>query len=221
MKLGRIVGTVVSTRKDPSLDSLKLLIVENLTTDLGREGGYVVAVDSVGAGLGEVILYATGSSARLTAVTKDRPVDAVIMGIVFVQNVTMLEVWTSVLKWLENAVGTTNYAVTFSINFAVDIALPVDIMGLTYWIAGKFNKINLVENFTRFGYAIIALDVAGHIAHNLFHLLAEGKSMKEVGAILDLTTRTVAFHKYRMMEQLGLKSSAELVTFAVRSGVVA
>src|SRR5690349_7413807 len=82
MKLGRIVGTVVSTRKDPSLDSLKLLIVENLTTDLGREGGYVVAVDSVGAGLGEVILYATGSSARLTAATKDRPVDAVIMGIV-------------------------------------------------------------------------------------------------------------------------------------------
>ena len=52
MKLGRIVGTVVSTRKDPSLGSLKLLIVENLTTDLGREGGYVVAVDSVGAGLG-------------------------------------------------------------------------------------------------------------------------------------------------------------------------
>ena len=82
MKLGRIVGTVVSTRKDPSLASLKLLVVENLTTDLDREGGYVVAVDSVGAGLGEVILYATGSSARLTTSTKDRPVDAVIMAIV-------------------------------------------------------------------------------------------------------------------------------------------
>jgi len=47
-----------------------------------RRTGYVVAVDSVGAGVGEVVLYATGSSARLTAVTKDRPVDAVIMGIV-------------------------------------------------------------------------------------------------------------------------------------------
>ena len=82
MKLGRIVGTVVSTRKDPSLASLKLLVVENLTTDLAREGGYVVAVDSVGAGQGEVILYAPGSSARLTAATKDRPVDAVIMAIV-------------------------------------------------------------------------------------------------------------------------------------------
>jgi hypothetical protein len=102
---------------------------------------------------------------------------AVIMGIVFVQNVTMLEVWTSVLKWLENAVGTTNYAVTFSITFAIAIALPVAMLGLTSWIAGKFNKTNLLENFTRFGYAIIALDVAGHIAHNLFHLLAEGKSI--------------------------------------------
>ena len=82
MKLGRIVGTVVSTRKDPTLESLKLLIVDNLTTSLDKEGGYVIAVDSVGAGIGEVILYATGSSARLTSVTKDRPVDAVIMAIV-------------------------------------------------------------------------------------------------------------------------------------------
>lgn len=82
MKLGRIVGSVVSTRKDPSLSSLKLLVVENLTTTLEREGGYVIAVDSVGAGASEVVLYATGSSARLTAVTRDRPVDAVIMAIV-------------------------------------------------------------------------------------------------------------------------------------------
>lgn len=82
MKLARIVGSVVSTRKDPSLESLTLLIVENLSTTLEREGGYVVAVDSVGAGVGEIVLYATGSSARLTPVTKDRPVDAVIMAIV-------------------------------------------------------------------------------------------------------------------------------------------
>lgn len=82
MKLGKIVGTVVASRKDPSLESLKLLVVANLTTTLEAEGGYVVAVDSVGAGVGEVILYATGSSARQTAVTKDRPVDAVIMAIV-------------------------------------------------------------------------------------------------------------------------------------------
>ncbi|MFP5355649.1 MAG: EutN/CcmL family microcompartment protein [Gemmatimonadota bacterium] len=82
MKLGRVIGSVVATRKDPSLESLKLLIVENVTSALEREGGYGVAVDSGGAGVGEVVLYATGSSARLTAVTKDRPVDAVIMAIV-------------------------------------------------------------------------------------------------------------------------------------------
>ena len=82
MKLGRVAGTVVATRKDPSLESLKLLVVENMTTTLEREGGYVVAVDSGGAGMGEVVLYASGSSARLTNVTKDRPVDAVIMAIV-------------------------------------------------------------------------------------------------------------------------------------------
>jgi DNA-binding NarL/FixJ family response regulator len=55
----------------------------------------------------------------------------------------------------------------------------------------------------------------------VLQLLAEGRSMKEVGAILELTPRTVAFHKYRMMEQLRLKTSAELVQFAVRQGVVA
>jgi DNA-binding NarL/FixJ family response regulator len=54
----------------------------------------------------------------------------------------------------------------------------------------------------------------------VLQLLAEGRSMKEVGALLDLTPRTVAFHKYRMMEQLGLKTSAELVHFAVKQGVV-
>jgi len=55
----------------------------------------------------------------------------------------------------------------------------------------------------------------------VLQLLAEGKSMKEVGAILDLTPRTVAFHKYKMMEQLRLKTSAELVKFAVQQGMVA
>ncbi len=82
MKMGRVIGSVVATRKDPSLKGVKLLVVENLTLDLQPEGGYVVAVDAVGAGASEVVLYATGSSARQTPVTKDRPVDAVIMAIV-------------------------------------------------------------------------------------------------------------------------------------------
>lgn len=81
MRLGRVIGTVVATRKDPTLEGVKFLVVENLGVDLQPDGGYVVAVDSVGAGANEVVLYATGSSARQTEVTRDRPVDAVIMAI--------------------------------------------------------------------------------------------------------------------------------------------
>ncbi len=82
MKMGRIVGSVVATRKDPSLVGTKFLVVENLAPDLEPEGGYVVAIDAVGAGAGEVVLYASGSAARQTTVTRDRPVDAVIMAII-------------------------------------------------------------------------------------------------------------------------------------------
>ena len=81
MRMGRVVGTIVATRKDPSLEGVKFLVVENLGPDMDAEGGYVVAVDAVGAGAGEVVLYAAGSSARQTALTRDRPVDAVIMAI--------------------------------------------------------------------------------------------------------------------------------------------
>ena len=54
----------------------------------------------------------------------------------------------------------------------------------------------------------------------VLQLLAEGHSMKEVGAMLNLTPRTIAFHKYRIMHQLHVRSSAELVRFAVRQGLV-
>ncbi|HET9334719.1 MAG TPA: EutN/CcmL family microcompartment protein [Gemmatimonadota bacterium] len=82
MKMGRVVGAVVASRKDEKLQGLKLLVVRNLDLELGNERGYVVAADAVGAGAGEVVLYATGSSARQTTRTDGRPVDAVIMAIV-------------------------------------------------------------------------------------------------------------------------------------------
>lgn len=80
--MGRVVGAVVASRKDEKLQGLKLLVVQNLDLELGNERGYVVAADAVGAGAGEVVLYATGSSARQTTRTDGRPVDAVIMAIV-------------------------------------------------------------------------------------------------------------------------------------------
>ena len=82
MNLGRVTGTLVATRTEPLLDGLPLLIVRHLNAEGAETGGYVVAVDSVGAGVGEVVLYASGSSARQTQVTKDKPCDAVIMAIV-------------------------------------------------------------------------------------------------------------------------------------------
>lgn len=82
MKLGKVVGTVVSTRKDEKLEGLRLYVVQDLAVDLRLRESFVVAVDSVGAGVGEVVLYASGSSARQTRQTDARPVDAVIMAIV-------------------------------------------------------------------------------------------------------------------------------------------
>ena len=82
MNLGKVVGTVVATRKEPSMDGLKFMLGKHVDPDGKETGGQVVAVDSVGAGPGELVLIATGSSARQTLATKDRPCDAVIMAIV-------------------------------------------------------------------------------------------------------------------------------------------
>lgn len=82
MLLGRVTGTVVASQKEPLMNGLTMLVVRQLGVDNTESGSYVVAVDAVGAGVGEVVMYASGSSARQTAVTQNRPCDAVIMAIV-------------------------------------------------------------------------------------------------------------------------------------------
>ena len=82
MQMGLVVGTVVSTKKEDTLSGLRFLVIRELDQDIHETGKSVVAVDAVGAGVGEVVLYAAGSSARQTTATKDRPVDATIMAIV-------------------------------------------------------------------------------------------------------------------------------------------
>src|SRR3970040_2279172 len=82
MILGRIAGTVVLTRKDPRLEGKKLLIVKPVSPEGGDESGYLVAVDTVAAGFRETVLVVSGSSARMAAECKDRPIDAAIIGIV-------------------------------------------------------------------------------------------------------------------------------------------
>lgn len=82
MILGKVIGTVWSTRKDENLVGAKFLIVRELDLDYKEKKNFIVAVDSVGAGVGEIVLAAQGSSARQTTFTKNKPIDAVIMAIV-------------------------------------------------------------------------------------------------------------------------------------------
>ncbi|MBK6680798.1 MAG: EutN/CcmL family microcompartment protein [Ignavibacteriales bacterium] len=82
MIIGKVIGTVWSTKKDENLVGAKFLIVRELDLELKEKSNFVIAVDSVGAGEGEVVLVATGSSARQTNFTKNKPIDAVVMAII-------------------------------------------------------------------------------------------------------------------------------------------
>ena len=82
MLLARVVGTVVATRKDERLQSAKLLVSRPIDPAGKFEGNYLVAVDTVDAGVGETVLIVSGSSARMAAGLKDCPVDAAIVGVI-------------------------------------------------------------------------------------------------------------------------------------------
>jgi len=82
MILARILGTVVATRKDERLTGKKLLVVRPVSPDGRDESGYLVTVDTVGAGFRETVVVVSGSSARMAQGCKDCPVDAAIVGIV-------------------------------------------------------------------------------------------------------------------------------------------
>ncbi len=82
MILARVVGTVVATRKDPRLEGFKLLILKPISPEGKDESGYVVSVDTVGAGASETVLAVAGSSARMAEGCKDRPVDSAVVAIV-------------------------------------------------------------------------------------------------------------------------------------------
>ena len=82
MNLGKVVGTVVSTRKEPVLDGIRFLLVRLVDPEGKDTSAFVVAADAMGAGPGEMVLTAAGSSARQTALTDKKPVDNVIMAIV-------------------------------------------------------------------------------------------------------------------------------------------
>jgi len=82
MILGRVAGTVVATQKDERLEGFKLLVVQAVDPDGRLKDSFVVAVDTMGAGNGELVLVVSGSSARMVEGCADRPIDAAIAGIV-------------------------------------------------------------------------------------------------------------------------------------------
>jgi len=82
MVLGKVVGTVWATRKDEELVGMKFQIVKHVDLDYNLKDTFVVAVDTVQAGVGDIVLMCSGSSSRQTAMTKNKPVDAVIMAVV-------------------------------------------------------------------------------------------------------------------------------------------
>jgi microcompartment protein CcmK/EutM len=88
MVLGKVIGTVWATRKDEEMVGMKFQIVKHVDLDYTLKDSFIVAVDTVQAGVGDIVLVTSGSSARQTAITKNKPVDAVIVAIVDTLDVT-------------------------------------------------------------------------------------------------------------------------------------
>ena len=101
MFLARVEGSVVATKKDPSMEGRKLLLLrpqlvdEKDPTKFRPGSNTIVAVDSLGAGIGELVMFCQGSSARLAPNLKDAPVDAVIIGIVDVVDVLGKQIYNA------------------------------------------------------------------------------------------------------------------------------
>ncbi|MGB7991868.1 MAG: 4Fe-4S binding protein [Candidatus Methylophosphatis roskildensis] len=115
-----------------------------------------------------------------------------IMGIVLIQNLTMLEVWKDLLAWIERTTGITSYPLIFTVAFIVAVSIPVGMLALASRFAAGGNLENTIQNFARFGYALIPLDIGAHLAHNLFHLLSEGGVLfSSVASMLGFSTKNV------------------------------
>jgi ferredoxin len=145
---------------------------------------------------------------------------AAIMGIVLVQNLTMLGAWNRILSWVQTSTGITSYAVSFTLVFAAAVTLPVGLLYAASRYAAGRNAESAKANFARFGYALIPLDIAGHIAHNLFHLLAEGKSIGYTlsgivtGKHADRTAMLVGAGTIQALQYLLLAAGAGLSLYA-------
>ncbi|MGE5372798.1 MAG: 4Fe-4S binding protein [Solirubrobacterales bacterium] len=101
----------------------------------------------------------------------------VIVGIVLIQNITMLDFYPELLQWIERTTGIHHTNTAFTLLFLAAMAAPVLILFAAAAVSKQFTGDTCRTAFTHFGYAVIPLDLAAHMAHNLFHLLAEGKAV--------------------------------------------
>ena len=115
----------------------------------------------------------------------------VLVGVVIIQNLTMLSVWQPLLDWVEGLTGSASFTLNFSLIFVVAMGVPLAALALAGRLSHDADESTL-QNFARFGYAIIPLDLAAHMGHNLFHLLGEGLSVpRTLAGLFGLTwTRT-------------------------------
>ena len=82
MQLARVIGTVVATMKNPSLEGRKMLIVQSLDKNLAPQGKPLVAIDAAGAGVGELVFWCRGKEASFPFKREDTPVDAAVVGVI-------------------------------------------------------------------------------------------------------------------------------------------
>lgn len=101
----------------------------------------------------------------------------ILVGIVIIQNIGMLTLWQTFSDSLKDLTGITNDSVIFTITYFSTISIPLILMFISSFFSSKATGEKVTANFARFGYAFIAVDLAGHLAHNLKHLLGEGKTI--------------------------------------------
>jgi ferredoxin len=98
----------------------------------------------------------------------------VLVGVVIIQNLTMLDIWSSVLSRVAAITGTDNVNVNFTVVFLAAMIAPIALLAGASFVSSRLTGGSMLRDFTIFGYALIPLDLAAHMAHNLFHLLGEG-----------------------------------------------
>jgi hypothetical protein len=133
----------------------------------------------------------------------------VLVGVVIVQNLTMLGIYPTILEHVSMFTGTTNQNVNFTVVFLLAMAAPIALLAAASFASSRLSGGDMVRDFTIFGYALIPLDLAAHMAHNLFHLLGEGLAVPRSlvlwlggtweGSTALLNTMTIEVLQYLML----------------------